>query len=223
MSRAILIIAALLVLALGGCASSDLLDIDTTAEETETQGVDVPGVPTLTVNHFAGNIDVRTGEDGHITANLTRRSTLPNADEARGQLDNIDMSFTQSGTTVELNIEGPDTAIGRINTPSADLELLVPPGTTLDLNLGAGDITVDQPGSDLTVNGGAGNSTVTLPSDASFRLHVTGGAVTVSSEFEDVPGGGLATDIDMTVGYNPTQTLTFNLGAGEVRLQKSDR
>lgn len=222
MCRVFLIIAALLVLALGGCASSDLLDIETTAEETETQGVDVPGVPTLTVNHFAGDIDVRTGEDGHITANLTRRSTLPNADEARGQLDNIDMSFTQSGTTVSLNIEGPDTAIGRINTPSADLELLVPPGTTLDLNLGAGDITVENPEGDVTVNSGAGNSTVTLPADASFRLQVTGGAVNVSSEFEGVPAGGVATDIDSTVGDNPTQTLAFNLGAGDVRLQQSD-
>lgn len=197
------------------------MDIDTTAEETETQGVDVPGVPLLTVNHFAGDIDIRPGEDGHITANLTRRSTLPNAEEAREQLDNIVMTFTQSGTTVALNIEGPDTAIGRINTPSADLELLVPPGTTLDLNLGAGDITVEQSESDLTVNLGAGNSTVTLPADASFRLQVTGGAVNVTSEFEGVPDGGIATDVEATIGDNPTQTLTFNLGAGEVKLQKA--
>ena len=221
MSRALLIIAALFVLILGGCASQDLLDIDTTAMETETQGVDVPGVPTLTVNHFAGDIDVRAGEDGHITANLTRMSTLPNADEAREQLDNIVMSFTQSGTTVSLNIEGPDTSIGRINTPSADLELLVPPGTTLELNLGAGDISVEEPEGDLTVNTGAGNSTVTLPAGASFRLRVTGGAVTVASDFEGVPDGGLATDIDTTVGSNPTQTLSFNIGAGEVKLQKA--
>ena len=208
----------LIFLLLAGCTA---IGGDTTAEETETQGVDVAGVPSLTVNHFAGTIDVSEGEDGHITANLTKKSTLPDADEAREQLDNIVMSFTQSGTKVTLNIEGPETVVGMINLPSADLELLVPAGTTLDLNLGAGDIAVDEPDSDLTVNSGAGNSTVTLPGEASFRLRVTGGAVTVSSEFEGVPGGGVATDIDTTVGDNPTQTLTFNLGAGEVSLQKA--
>jgi hypothetical protein len=223
MFRAILIIILLLGLLLAGCTSLTSLSGDVTAETTETQGVDVVGVPTLTVNHFAGTIRVRAGEEGHITANLTKQSRLPDQAEAEAQLDNVVMAFTQNGTDVTLNIEGPDTMVESINTPSADLELLIPPGTTLDLNLGAGDITLEEPDGDVAVNLGAGDTTTILPADAAFRLAVSGGAVTIDSEFEGVPGGGVATDIDTTVGVNPTQTLTFNLGAGDIRLEQSNR
>ena len=222
MSRAIFIITLLLSLALAGCTSISSVGGNVTAETTETQGVDVVGVPTLTVNHFAGTIRVRRGEGDHITANLTKQSRLPDQAEAEAQLDNVVMAFTQSGTDVTLNIEGPDTMVESINSPTADLELLIPAGTTLDLNLGAGEITLEEPDGDVAVNLGAGDSTAILPADASFRLRVSGGAVTIDSEFEGVPGGGVATDIDATVGSSPTQTVTFNLGAGKVNLQKAD-
>lgn len=220
MSRTYLLIVLPVALLLAACTSLDGLDQNVTAESTETQGVDVVGVPTLTVNHFAGAINVMTGEEGHITANLTRKSSLNDPAEAEAQLEQIVMSFTQQGTDVTLTIEGPDSTTEMVNGPLADLELLVPPGTVLALNLGAGDISVAEPQGDLTVNAGSSNMTVTLPADASFRLIITGGSVEVTSEFEDVPEGGVAVGIDTNVGSNPAQTLTFNTGAGQIHLQK---
>lgn len=222
MSRKILIAILLLGLMLTACTAFSDVGEEVTAETDEIQGVIVEGIPTLTVNHFAGNIDIRTGEDGQITANLTKMSRLTDQADAEAQLEEIVMSFSQRGTDVTLNIEGPDAAANIVNMPSADLELLVPAGTTLSLNLGAGDIIARQPGGDLTVNTGAGNATAVLPADASFRLEITGGAVDVTSDFEEVPGGGVAVDIDTTVGSSPTQTLIFNIGAGKVHLQESE-
>jgi hypothetical protein len=213
-----LIIVLLLGLMLVGCASSDSMTGDTTAEESETQGVIVNGIPRLAVNHFAGNIRIRTGEDGRITANLTKMSRLPDEANAQAELDNIVMAFSQSGPDVTLNIEGPATAAGTADSATADLDLLVSPGTILTVNLGTGDVTVEQPGGDLTVDIGAGNATTLVPAGDSFRLVVTGGAVDVVSEFEGVPGGGEAVNIDTTIGDNPAQTFSYNVGAGEVRL-----
>lgn len=214
-----------LVLTLAGCGGLGGLvgnvGGDATAEASETQGVIVGGVPSLVVNHFAGSVVVRDGEAGKITANLTKQSWLRVEADAQAQLDQIVMAFTQRGTDVTLNIEGPDTVAEAVRTPSADLELLVPPGTRLTINQGAGDVIVERPGGDVAINLGAGNATVRLPEDAAFRLVVTGGVADVKSEFEGVPGGGLAADIDTTVGDNPTQTLTFNVGAGDVRLEKT--
>lgn len=221
MTRAIAIVILLFGMVLISCTSFDSLTGDTTAEASETQGVDVAGVPSLTVNHFAGGITIRTGEDGHITANLTKRSRLDDPAAAQAQLDAIEMIFSQNNTDVILEIKEPDAPGGSINGPMADLELLVPAGTALMINLGAGDITVEQPAGDVSVNSGAGQATVSLPADASFGLEVTGGVAEVTSDFEGVPDGGVATDIDVTIGSNPTQTLTFNLGAGEVRLLKA--
>jgi hypothetical protein len=206
-----------------GCtAPLSFIGGDVTATADETSGVIVNGIPSLTVNHFAGTITVHDGEAGKITANLTKQSRIADEAEARAQLDQIVMTFTQNGTDVVLDVDVPDSFAELAQGPTGDLELLVPPGTILDLNLGAGEITVEQPSGDVEVNSGAGTVTVVLPADASFRLMVTGGVATVRSEFEGVPGGGPAAAIDTTVGSNPTQTLTFNLGAGEVILQKAE-
>lgn len=222
MFRYILLLTLLLGLLLAGCTTLATLDGDATAEMTETSGVDVPGPPALTVNHFAGTITVRTGEEGHITAKLTKQSRLPDRVEAEAQLDNMTMAFTQNGTDVTLNVDGPEGIIESVNSPSAELELLVPPSTTLFLNLGAGEITIEEPDGDVDVNLGAGEATAILPADASFRLEVGGGAIGIDSDFAGVPGGGVATAVDVTIGDNPTQTLSFNLGAGDINLQKAD-
>ena len=211
-----------LVALLAACSGLGGLGGNTTAETEETQSVIVNGVPSLTLNHFAGEVTIRDGEAGKITANLTRKSRLTDEAEAQAQLDLITMTFTQSGTDVTLSIEGPDDVAELVSAPSADLELLVPPGTALDINQGAGDPTVERPSGDVEANLGAGNATVTLPEDAVFHLKVSGGVATVKSEFEGVPEGGVAADIDMNVGGNsPTQTLTFNVGAGDVNLNKA--
>jgi len=216
-----------LALALAGCAGlggivGNAVGGGITAEATETQGVIVPDVPALTVDHFAGSITVRDGEADKITANLTKQSRLNDEAAAQAQLAEMVMSFTQSGTDVTLTIEEPgNTGAEMATEPTAELELLVPPGTNLELTLGAGNITVEQPAGDVRINSGAGNATVTLPADASFRLVISGGVSAVQSDFEGVPAGGIATEIDTTIGDNPTQTLTFDVGVGEVRLEEA--
>ena len=131
------------------------------------------------------------------------------------------MTSTQTGRDVTLSIEGRDDVSQVLDAATADLEVLVLPGTTLDVNQGAGNLTIERPSSDVTVNLGAGNATVTLPAEASFNLSVSGGVGNVNSEFEGVPDGGIATDIDTTIGSNPTQTLTFNVGAGDININKA--
>jgi hypothetical protein len=221
MIRKQLMVLFLLLFALAGCTTLSLIEGDAKFEETETQGVIVEGTPSLTLSHFAGVVHVRNGESGRISADLTKKSRLSDESEAQAQLDQIVMSFTQNGTDVTLNIEEPTGTAQLASGPTADLELQVPHGTSLNLNLGAGEITVDQPAGDVVVDSGAGETTVILPATASFRLVVEGGATGVSSEFEGVPDGGVAVDIDTTIGANPTQTLTFNVGAGQVNLQRA--
>jgi len=202
-SRLLFLALIILLVSLSACSALGGLDGltgDVTAESEETQSVIVPGTPSLIVDHFAGVITIHDSEADRITAHLTRQSRLSDAAEAQAQLDLITMEFTQSGTDVTLSIEGRDGASQGLDAATANLELLVPPGTVLDINLGAGDLNVERPSGDVTVNLGAGNATVTLPDDASFNLSVSGGVGDVNSDFEGVPDGGIATDIDTTIG-----------------------
>jgi hypothetical protein len=213
-----------LALLLAACNSiSGIADLagSPTAQSTETQGVIVEGMPNLTVNHFAGKITVREGDPGRISAELTKLSRLRDQDQARAQLDEINMAFTQRGSDVTLTVEGPQSTLDMVASPTADLVLTVPPGTNLALTLGAGDITVEEPAGDVVVNSGAGIVTVTLPDGASFHLKVSGGPTRVNSDFPGVAGAGVATAIETTVGDNPNQSLTITLGAGEVNINQS--
>ena len=211
-----------LLLALAACRALGIASGDITAEVEETQSVIVPDVPALTVNHFAGDLTVRDGAAGKITAHVTKQSTLADAAAAQASLEDITVAFSQSGTDVALDIKAPQTTVSSTNNLLAIVELEVPPGTTLDLNQGGGNIVVERPSGDVTINAGAGDFTVTLPADAAFRLIVAGGVAKVTSDFEGVPTGGLAADIDTTIGSNPTQTLTFNVGAGRVNVRHAD-
>jgi len=214
---------AVLLLALAACAGLRGVESgDITAQAEETQSVIVPGVPTLTVNHFAGDLTIRDGAADKITAHVTRQSTLSDAAAAEASLADITVAFSQSGSDVTLDVEVPKKLTNEINDLQAIVELEVPPGTTLFLNQGGGNVVVEQPSCDVTIDAGAGDFTVTLPADAAFRLIVAGGVAKVASDFEGVPSGGLAADIDTTVGDNPTQTLTFNVGAGQVNLRHAD-
>lgn len=214
----------LICLALSACSViSSVTDLagNPTAQSSETQGVIVTGVPNLSVTHFAGRVVVREGEPGRINADLTKMSRLGNETRAREQLDEIVMAFTQQNNDVSLTIKGPEATASVSASPTADIALAVPPGTSLVLNLGAGDITVEKPAGDVVVNGGAGIVTITLPADAAFRLKVSGGPTRVNSDFPGVAGGGVATAIDTTVGDNPTQNLVITLGTGEVNINQA--
>ena len=90
----IVVLLVLLAAVLPGCSALDGLGGEVTAESEETQSVIVPGVPSLIVSHFAGNVTIRDGEADKITANLTRQSRLSDAAAAQAQLDLITMTFT---------------------------------------------------------------------------------------------------------------------------------
>lgn len=212
------------LLLLAGCISLPDLSEDVTAEETESADLTVDGALPIEINSFAGTITVREGEPGQIAATVVKESRLADAADAQARLDEITLIVEETATGARVEVDGPDNADNLEDVEiglTARLEVTVPPGSDLTVNLGAGEITLDQPTGDASVNSGAGATTAILPGDASFRLVVTGGVAGVESEFEGVPDGGLATDIDTIVGSNPTQTLTFNIGAGEVNLQKA--
>lgn len=214
----------LAVMLLAGCTALPELSGDVTAEETESAEVAVDGSLPIEINNFAGTITVREGDSNRVAATVIKESRLENVTDAQAQLEEITLTVEQTGSRALVEVDGPDNEGNLADMEigmTAQLEVTVPPGSDLTINLGAGEITLEQPTGDASVNSGAGAATAILPGDASFRLVVTGGVAGVESEFEGVPDGGLATDIDTTIGSNPTQTLSFNIGAGEVNLQKA--
>lgn len=225
MTRKLSLLFILCAVALAACIRIPELSGDTTAEETETAELMVSGAPAIEIVSFAGTITVREGGAGQIAATVVKESRLADEGDAQAQLDEIALIVEETGEGARVEVDGPDNTNNLEDMEiglSARLEVTVPPGSDLKVNLGAGEITLEQPAGDVEVNNGAGEITAILPADASFELHVSGGVAEIDSEFPGVPGGGVAADVDATVGDSPTQSLTFHLGAGEVHLQKAD-
>lgn len=210
-----------ILLLLAGCYINPQLSGKITAESTETQTIAVGESPAVEIANFVGVVKVSEGAPGEVTATLTRQSRHDDPAAAEALLDQITWSLIQTGDGARILIEGPDGANDLKAGLSAVAEVQVPPGSDLTVDLGAGEASFDRPTGDVTYNGGAGLAKVILPSDASFTLRVTGGVAAVDSDFAGVPSGGVATDLTHTVGENPTQSLTFNMGAGEIKLEQA--
>lgn len=226
MFRKSLILLVLLTFALAACSAIPNIDLseEATAETTESAELAVDGAPSITIDHFAGTVTVREGDEGRVMASVVKQSRLRDEAEAEAQLERIVLVVEETGDGPRIAVEGPEGLNSLRELPvglTAELDVTVPPGSGVSVDLGAGEITIDQPTGDVNVNSGAGEVTVILPADASFDLSVTGGVADIDSDFEGVPGGGVGAEVETTVGSNPTQSITINLGAGDVNLESA--
>ncbi len=224
MYRKYLILFTLLLVASAACTVVPNVNLseEATAETTESAELAVDGAPPVVIDHFAGTVTVREGDPGRITATAVKQSRLQDAAEAQAQLERVALVVEETAEGARVAVDGPDGLDSLRDVPvglTALLEVTVPPGSDLKLNLGAGETFIHELEGDVQVDSGAGVVTIILPVDASFNLVVTGGAANIDSDFEGVPGGGVAVEVETTVGSNPTQSITINLGAGDINLK----
>lgn len=208
--------------------------------QTESQTVELQGAESVTVDlrMGAGELTVLGGGDALMEADfiynvaewqpivdysvsgdqgeLTVRQ--PGADVTDLAIDDYryewDLSFADD-VPMEMTI---DVGAGRSNLNVADLAL-----TSLVVNTGAGDTTVDLAGGDwpdgldVTMRGGVGRATVYLPSDVGVRADVTGGIGQVNAT-------GLTREGDAYVneaydGGEATLSLDVEGGVGQISLE----
>jgi hypothetical protein len=172
---------------LAGCYINPQLSGEITAESTESQTLAVGEAPTIEITNPVGQIEITEGAPGEVSATITKQSRHEDPAEAEGLLDQITWTLTQTGDGVRLLIEGTENTDNFESGLSAVAMVQVPPGSDLVVNLGAGETSIDQPTGDVVYNGGAGLVTVSLPRDASFTLHITGGVASIESDFAGVP------------------------------------
>lgn len=208
--------------------------------QTESQTVELDGAESVTaaLRMGAGELTVSGGGDALMEADFTYNVAewepivdysvsgdqgdltvrQPDADVPDLAIDNYryewDLSFAED-VPMEMTIE---LGAGRSDLDLADLAL-----TSLMVNAGAGDTTLDLAGGDwpdgldVTMRGGVGRATVYLPSDVGVRAEVTGGIGQVNAT-------GLTREGDAYVneaydGGEATVSLDIEGGVGEINLE----
>jgi len=148
-----LLLPALALLA-GGLACS--LSGDSAFEASRPVAVTVPlaGDRPLVVDLRAGRLRLRPGEGPAAEATATLHVRGSSQEEAEARLERVTLVAGRTGAADSLTLEGP--AEARDWDWSVELELRVPPGTVLRLDLGAGEVDLEGPWPEVACQTGAG-------------------------------------------------------------------
>ena len=179
-----------------------------TADEVVSQTFTTSAAPHIVVETFNGGIDVITGTDNTVRADVTKRGGGNSQDEAQQDLKNVAVTMTQDGDTIHITAQRTDHRVD-IGNSGASASLKVPNGATLDLRTSnggitsagpVGDVTADTSNGKIDIRGSAGSLDL---STSNGGITVNGGAGTLQAETSN---GG----IDLTSDHVVVTARTSN-------------
>jgi hypothetical protein len=175
-------------------------------EERTERSFEVGSAPRLVIDNFAGSVTIRPGDENVIQVTATKR--------VRGQdnMNRIQVHFlpTPQGLEIRTTRESP-----AFPNASVELEIRAPVGTSIDIDLGAGQVDVRGLTGSERVQSGAGDVTLR---DAAADVDVHTGAGSI-----DVEGGTGQVRLDTGAGSivfrgEPQGDYQFQSGVGTITL-----
>ena len=192
-------------------------------EQTFEAGV----APNLKIDSFSGNVIVRAGERGTIRVVATKKASRSR------DLTQITVEIHEQDGGLVIKTSRP---LG-LDRTTVDLEITTPPGTRLDLNLGAGQVNVRGLTRPVKAHNGAGSVDI---ADVMAEIEVgTGaGAIVVRGAvgpvrlnngagaivYQGTPQGDCrfhagAGGIVLTLPANPDVAVELSTGVGNIHLE----
>jgi hypothetical protein len=210
---AILVLTCCCTLILGGAALAGLgifstkSDVSSGAFTDELeQTISVGDAPSLEINNFAGNVSIRAGESGTMHIVATKRASRSRDLSVIG----VGIHEKQGGVVVKT---GRPLSKGKA---TVDLQITAPADSRLELDLGAGNASVQGLGSGAEVAVGAGNISL---DEVTGPLQVNTGAGTMNVQRAAGPAHlNTGTGVIMYQG-TPQGDCHFNTGVGAISLE----
>jgi hypothetical protein len=203
-----------------------VVDLGRIDREHVNQTFEVGDAPELDITNFAGLITIRSGPEGAISVAATKEAGT------QRNLEGIELHMTQSGDRVTIKTRTQP----RVSNTRVNLEIDVPAGTRVEVDQGAGEVSVRGLAAPIQIRTGAGNVTIR---DVSSSLEVNSGAGTVNVHrasgpvrldlgagdvhYEGDPDGDCrfhtaAGNINLRLPANPDVNVDLGCGLGQVRV-----
>lgn len=179
--------------------------------DTVEESFAVGETPTLSVDNFAGDVIVRTGESRTVRVAATKRAAREK------DLDRIDVLMEERDGEVSVETDPPS----GLKNVSVDLEITVPSGATVDLHTGAGDIIVRDLDGDVRADSGAGDVDV-RGTTGEIDAHTGAGSI----DYRGRPRGNCRFDvgagsIKLRLPDDVNVELDLDVGAGDIDVEFS--
>lgn len=137
----------------------------------------------LVVRGAGDNIFLERAAGDQISVAVVRHGFGWNASAARDALERLDVKVTQSGDTLNVEVQRGGLFGGFVGrTPYVDLHIDVPAGTALDVQTGSGDLKADGLRADGSLATVSGDISVT-DSAGELQVNSTSGTVQLSGSF----------------------------------------
>lgn len=176
-------------------------------EERLEQSFDVGRSARLVVNSFAGDIHVHDGEQGTIQV-----VAVKHAPRSAG-LDAIDVRMQPTDQGLQIAAERSGAGF---NNTTVEFDIAVPPGTRVEIDLGAGNVELRDTAGEIEANTGAGTIDVSGNSGPA-RLEVGAGTISfrgaVRGDYTFRAGVG---EINIALPADAGASVNLTTGLGEV-------
>lgn len=146
------------------------------AEATLKESFSVGSAPTVTVGSFNGSITVTTGVDRTVEATVVKRGAGNDEAGAQADLEKVEVRFTHTEDEVEVSVRRTDTGLGGGNS-GGDVELIVPPGASVDLDTTNGAISVASLEGSVTAR--SSNGSISLEGGNGVTADTSNASITV--------------------------------------------
>jgi hypothetical protein len=181
--------------------------------ETVEQRFEVGAAPTVSVDSFAGDVAVQAITVDTIEIIATKR--VPR----NAGFDRIEVNFEQTADGLRIEAVRPGITGGNM---SVRLDILVPPGTALDISLGAGTVSVEGLAGGIQIDSGAGNVDIR---SAEGQVRVGLGAGNIN--YEGLPSGDSrltsgAGNIDIDLPPDANLRIDLDTSIGNLTLRGVD-
>lgn len=173
--KAVLIVLPFVLLGVVGCGFVNVAL--STADESVKKTFPTKTPPKVIVETFNGNIDVTTDPDPTVKAEVIKRASGSDDDEAEENLDYVEVTMTQDGTTIHISAKMTEHRF--IGNYGAAVVLQVPANTVLDVKTSNGKINVAGPTKDVVAQSSNGGIQV-KGAKGTVNLNTSNGSIQVN-------------------------------------------
>ena len=138
----------------------DRRNIASTLEETKTVKVDAGKPLTLKVVDQAGEVTITGGDVKAVTVKVVKTAYDSSQARADAEVKGVKYTIEQSGNTITLKYEIPDSMNFRNNVNTVDFVVTVPNEVTVDVKDNNGEVSVAGTKGSVTIKNDFGNITL---------------------------------------------------------------
>ena len=204
-----ILVAVLVTGLIAGCDTNPVSSTQYDYSDSDVLSFAVGDSVTISADTFVGSVTFGPWVLEGVQVTITKWANV------EADLDLLHVESSESDTVVRVEASNPE----NLNEVEVDIEILGPPGVSLDLASGVGSVRcVGRPGIHWGADVGVGEVEFEVPADVNISVQLEVGVGDVTVDF-DVDGEVTARRVVGTIGTGDDGEILAHVGVGSITLK----